>query len=221
MAGNFTGLIMGVDYLLRLAALDQAAKFAGDLTPAESVRATHLADGPLRRRFVLSRGLRRQMLSACTGRAGQTLEFEEDGATKPRLIGGEGWDFNLSHAGEHVAVVVRRGPVGIDLEHHREVRDKAGIVRRYFHPDEARAWERWPADLQNGAFFQLWSAREAAMKCAGLGLAQGIGVTRIDPDFLASGAAVARVGERIFAVTELDAPAGCTLVVATGPAPEA
>lgn len=221
MAGSFAGLIMGADYLLRLAALDQAEEFAGELTPAESARATHLADGTLRRRFVLSRGLRRQMLSACTGRAAQTFEFEEDGTTKPRLVGGEGWDFNLSHAGEHVAVVVRRGPVGIDLEHHREVRDKAGIVRRYFHPDEARAWEYWPADRRDSAFFQLWSAREAAMKCAGLGLAQGIGVTRIDPDFLKSGAALARVGERVFAVKALDAPAGCTLVVATGPAPEA
>ena len=55
------------------------------------------------------------------------------------------------------------------------------------------------------------------MKCAGLGLARGIGVTRIDPGFVETGAARARVGERIFAVNVLAAPAGCTLVVAISP----
>lgn len=212
---------MAAEYLLRLALLDQAEEFFLWLTPGERDRAASLPDGPLRTRYVVARGLRRQMLSACTGRPAQALEFEEDGIAKPRLVDPEGWDFNLSHAGEHVAVVVRRGAVGIDLEHHREVRDKAGIVRRYFHPDEAQAWERWPSDRRDSAFFQFWSAREAAMKCAGLGLAQGIGVTRIDPDFLNSGAATARVGQRVFAVKALHAPASCTLVVATGPEPEA
>ena len=56
------------------------------------------------------------------------------------------------------------------------------------------------------------------MKCAGLGLARGIRVTRIDPGFIETGAAMARVGEEIFAVNVLAAPADCTLVVATSPA---
>ena len=209
---------MAADYLLQLAVLHQAEEFSVWLTSWERDRAACLPDGPSRTRFVVSRGMRRQMLSACTGRPARTLEFEEDGTAKPRLVDGEGWDFNLSHAGEHVAVVVRRGAVGIDLEHHREVRDQQGIVSRYFHPDEAQAWQRLPAELQAGAFFRLWSAREAAMKCAGLGLARGIGVTRIDPGFVETGAARARVGERIFTVNVLAAPAGCTLVVAISPA---
>jgi 4'-phosphopantetheinyl transferase len=209
---------MAADYQLQLALLGQADEFALWLTPGERDRAACLSEGPLRTRFVVSRGLRRQMLSACTGRPAQTLEFEEDGTAKPRLVDGEGWDFNLSHAGEHVAVVVRRGAVGIDLEHHGKVRDQEGIVSRYFHPDEAQAWQCLPAELQAGAFFRLWSAREAAMKCAGLGLARGIRITRIDPGFIETGAAMARVGEEIFAVNVLAAPADCTLVVATSPA---
>jgi len=211
---------MAADYLLRLAALDQAEEFAAWLTPAERMRADSLAVGPLRARFIVSRGLRRQMLSACTGRPAQTLEFAEDGTTKPRLIGGDGWDFNLSNAGEHVTVAVRRGAVGIDLEYHRAVRDKAGIVCRYFHPDEARAWQCLPDSRQDSAFFQLWSAREAAMKCAGLGLAQGISVTRVDPDILGSGAAMGRVGDRTLAINLLDAPKHCTLAVAISVAPD-
>lgn len=204
------------DVVMRLASLAQAEEFARDLTPAESAQAARLANAALRTRFVVSRGLRRRVLSGCTGAAAGDLVFIEQGEGKPRLAGDHGWDFNLSHAGEYVAVAARRGPVGIDLEQHRAVREQAGIVRRYFHPDEAQAWLRLPKDRQTAAFFLLWSAREAAMKCAGLGLARGLAVTRIDPGLLDTGTAEARVGDRSLSVSLLEAPEGYTLALATG-----
>lgn len=206
------------DVVIRLAPLAQAEEFAGWLTPAESAQAARLVNDALRRRFVVSRGLRRQVLSGCTGLAAGELAFIEPGEGKPRLAGDHGWDFNLSHAGEHVAVAARRGPVGIDLEQHRAVREQAGIVRRYFHPDEARAWLRLPGEEQTAAFFLLWSAREAAMKCAGLGLAKGLAVTRINPVLLETGTAEGRVGDILLEVSVLGAPEDCTLVVATAEA---
>jgi len=200
------------DIFLQLAALGEAQEFAGLLTAAENTQAARIPNEALRTRFVVSRGLRRRMLAECTGIAAAALEFQ-DAPGKPRLLGAGDWDFNLSHAGNHVAVAARRGSVGVDLEQHREVRDAALIVRRYFHADEAQAWRRLRKDRRPSAFFLFWSAREAAMKCAGLGLARGISVTRVDPGLLESGQGHAHVGDMSLQAMKVDAPDGYTLVV--------
>jgi 4'-phosphopantetheinyl transferase len=200
------------DIHLQLAALGEAGEFASLLNTAENAQASRIPNESLRTRFVVSRGLRRRLLAECTGRPPAELEFQ-DAPGKPRLLGAGDWDFNLSHAGDHVAVAARCGPIGIDLEQHREVRDPALIVRRYFHADEAQAWRRLPKDRRASAFFLFWSAREAAMKCAGLGLAQGMSVTRVDPGFLEAGQGPASVGDRSLQAMKLDAPGGYTLVV--------
>lgn len=202
------------EIFLQIASLDEAGEFAGRLTPAESSRASRMVNAALRTRYIVSRGLRRQVLAECTGREEGSLEFAEDGVVKPRLLEAGDWDFNISHAGNYVVIAARRGAVGVDLEQHREVRERAGIVRRYYHPDEALAWRRLPKARQVEAFFVFWSAREAAMKCAGLGLAKGISVTRVDPAILEGGQAFARVGDRSLVVRILDAPEGYTLAVA-------
>lgn len=238
MVGGFAGLKavqrIGAgpsEILVHVVSLSDAGEFAAALTSVETAQAARMVNTALRTRFIVSRGLRRRLLAACLGVAADRLEFREDAAGKPRLVGDGGWDFNLSHAGDYVAVAVRRGPVGIDLEQHRRVRDAAAIVRRYFHPDEAQAWQRLGQDRREAAFFLLWSAREAAMKCAGLGLARGMSVTRIDPALLRQSAAAApdsslksqtqasspaKVGETPMSLHVLDAPEGYTLVVAAG-----
>jgi 4'-phosphopantetheinyl transferase len=198
-----------------MASLDEAGDYAGHLTPAESAQAGRIANAALRTRYIVSRGLRRRVLAACTGREEGGLQFAEDGVVKPRLLEAAEWDFNISHAGNYVVMAARRGAVGIDLEQHREVRERAGIVRRYYHPDEALAWRRLPKESQAEAFFVFWSSREAAMKCAGLGLAKGISVTRVDPAILERREGVARVGDRSLIVRVLDAPEGYTLAVAS------
>lgn len=200
------------DIFLQLAALGQAQEFAGLLSAAENAQAARIPNEALRTRFVVSRGLRRRMIAECTGIAATALEFQ-DAPGKPRLLGAGDWDFNLSHAGDHVVVAARHGPVGIDLEQHREVRDAALIVRRYFHADEAQAWRRLPKGRRLAAFFLFWSAREAAMKCAGLGLARGLSVTKVDPCLMESGQGQAQVGDMSLHAMKLDAPDGYTLVV--------
>ena len=201
---------------VRMAGLGEADAFAALLTVAEHERSEGLSHEVARSRFVVSRGLRRQLLSDCTGRPAAELRFAEDEGAKPRLLGGDGWDFNQSHAGDYVAVAVRRGAVGIDLEQQRGVRDMAAIVDRYFHSAEAAAWHASPAGRQAEDFFLLWSAREAAMKCAGLGLARGMEVTRIDPVLLEHGCATGRVGNEAVHLQKLEAPAGYVLVLGFG-----
>ena len=198
---------------LRLAKLEEAASFEGLLHATEREQAAAVPNPLQRSRFVVSRGLRRAMLSACTGVSADSLVFAHDGEGKPRVQGLPGWDFNLSHAGDYVAVVVGRGSVGVDIEKYREVREMESIVGRYFHPEERDAWHALPSARRPAAFFLLWSAREAAMKCAGLGLAKGLSVTRVDSGILEEGRGTAWVGDRLLQLRSLPSPEGYELVI--------
>ena len=183
------------------------------LTAGERERAEGMTDDLLRARYVVSRGLRRKVLADCAGRGAGELEFLEEEGSKPRLVEADGWDFNVSHAGDYVAVVVGRGAVGIDVERVRAVREMTALVRRYFHSDEVKAWEQLAEEEREQGFFIFWSAREAAMKCCGLGLAKGLAVTRVDPVLLSETAATATVGAETVELERIEAPAGCVMVV--------
>ena len=198
---------------MRVVNLSERDDYAQLLSAEEREKAEAMRNETLRARFVVSRGLRRKVLSEVTGRAAGDLELIEDGETKPRLLDHDGWDFNVSHAGDYVAVAAGRCRVGIDLEKMREVPEMEAIMDRYFHPDEAAAWRALNENLRADGFFVLWSAREAAMKCCGLGLAKGLSVTRIDPAFLHERVAEAKVGDKVVEVEQFDAPAGYVMVV--------
>lgn len=199
---------------VRVARLDEAAAWAEFLTISEGEKAEGMANDILRARYVIGRGLRRQLLAECTGRGAGELEFVEDSESKPRLADADGWDFNASHAGNYVVVAAGRGMVGVDLELLREVRQMAALVERYFHPDEAAAWQALEEDVRADGFFLLWSAREAAMKCCGLGLAKGLAVTRVDPAILRGDEAEASVDGVTVGVRRREAPAGYVMMLA-------
>ena len=199
--------------VVRVVNLEELADYARLLSAAEREKAETMRNETLRARFVVSRGLRREMLARATGRAAGELQFVEKEEGKPRLMDAAGWDFNVSHAGDYVAVVLAREPVGIDLEEIRPVREMPVLMRRYFHADEVRAWEELAEQAKEEGFFALWSAREAAMKCCGLGLAQGLAATRVDPEFLHRPTARAVVGDEVVEVEKFDAPRGYVTVV--------
>lgn len=202
------------DVIVRLAHLDEARVWRGDLNDAEQDRAESIRNPAVRARYIVSRGLRRRLLSDCTGCEPRTLGFVEEEGGKPRLAVESGLDFNISHAGDYVAAAAGRAAVGIDLELIRDVREMAGVVRRYFHPDEAAAWEDLEAGGRTEGFFILWCAREAAMKCTGIGLARGLSATRVEPSILVEAAAAARVGKAELRVKRMDAPPGYVMVLA-------
>ena len=199
---------------LDVVALSGAPSWEPWLSAEESSRAAAMVHPVLRARFVVSRGLRRKVLAAVLGRDSAELEFVEEPGEKPRLRSNLGVDFNLSHAGEHVALVTGRGAVGVDLEKIRPVRTMTALAERYFHPEESAFWRSRPAMEQEETFFLLWAAREAAMKCAGTGLARGLALTRIDPAIIGSGRAGGRVGGQELVVQRADAPPGYVLVTA-------
>ena len=200
----------------RVASLGEVDKYRPLLGDEEAGEAAVLRCGRLRDRYVVARGLRRELLAECLRRDSGALTFATAEEGKPLLADAPGWDFNLSHSGDFVVVAVRKGAVGVDLEQIRGVREMERLVERYFHMDEVSAWQRLAEPLKIEGFFKLWTAREAAMKCAGLGLARGLAQTRVDPAYLSLGSAHVEVGPAMMRVIYLPVLDGYVMTLAVG-----
>lgn len=79
------------------------------LAPAERARAGRLAPGPLRRRYVARRALRRAILAGYAGCPPDRLEFARGPAGKPELRGAGGLRFSCSASGGLALIAVARG----------------------------------------------------------------------------------------------------------------
>lgn len=148
------------------------------LSVEEVVRSERYFQEADRERSVASRGILRVMLSAYTGWEAGRLSLAQNPAGKPGLARvrrdelafpeDEDWQFNVSHSGEFLLFGITVGrEVGVDIEQIREIEVQA-VVSRFFHRDEI-AWLNEQPDML-GAFYALWSGKEAVIKAMGLGL---------------------------------------------------
>lgn len=84
-------------------------------------------------------------------------------------------DFNLSHAGSHVAIAFARNQaLGVDIEVRSRQVPVAGLSRRFFGTAEAAALARIAPGDRTTAFLQLWTQKEAVLKALGQGLSFGL-----------------------------------------------
>lgn len=202
------------------AMVEQVDVWRQRLTEEERLAAEAMSVSLMRARYEIGRGLRRKMLAEASGIAAVGLQFGADSRGKPSVVNAPGWHFNVSHSGGCVVCAVSSVAVGIDVEQVRTVREQDAIVSRYFHTDEASALRAVDSVRQVQGFFRLWTAREAAVKCCGLGLARGMSVTRVDPAILHAETASALVGECALAVEHLHVPDGYVGMVAYSAAPQ-
>lgn len=159
-------------WLLRLdlpaVALDALGPFLSD---DELRRADRFRGDDLRRRFVAAHGQLRSVLAGYLGTEPAAVRFGQRPMGKPFLEGGGGLRFNLSHSGERALVAVAwRREVGIDIEEVRAEIDVGGIAARYFAPPEQSALAARPAAERVGAFYRLWTCKEAYGKAVGDGV---------------------------------------------------
>ncbi len=83
--------------------------------------------------------------------------------------------FNLSHTAGLVVIAIAATPVGVDVEHRRQLPNMRQLVQHHM-PQEALA----TFDLAQSAeeklelFFRFWTLGESFIKATGLGLAQGL-----------------------------------------------
>lgn len=82
-------------------------------------------------------------------------------AGKPVLAAREGLFFSLSHSDRYMLCAVSDAPVGADVQRMRPV--KLSLARR-FHPAERDWLSRLPEEEREGAFYRLWTRKEAWVK---------------------------------------------------------
>ncbi|HUH74058.1 MAG TPA: 4'-phosphopantetheinyl transferase superfamily protein [Chitinophagales bacterium] len=75
-------------------------------------------------------------------------------------------DFNISHSGKYVALVIGEGRYGIDIEQHRPV--KIDLFNRQFAANEWQIIRT--AQNEHVQFFKFWAIKEAAIKADGRGV---------------------------------------------------
>ncbi len=83
---------------------------------------------------------------------------------KPRTRGGV--CFNLSHSGDWALLAINDREVGCDIEQHQYI-DALRIGKTVFTAREREALRAAPDRL--GTFYQLWTKKEALLKCMGEG----------------------------------------------------
>jgi 4'-phosphopantetheinyl transferase len=144
------------------------------LSLEEKARADRFHFAKDRNRFVVARGLLRELLGAYLQHPPEDLEFSYGQHGKPALSGAHrssGLCFNLSHsAGLAVYAIARERNLGIDVEHIRP--DSAGddIAERYFSAREVSELRSLPPHERVDGFFRCWTRKEAYLKATGMGL---------------------------------------------------
>ncbi len=117
---------------------------------------------PPERVRVLSRQARRA-LHLCARKMGIAVgELKKDANGAPLPFEGNFW--SLTHKPAYVGAVICPQAAGIDIEAVKEV--STGLIRKVAHDQEWRLTDEDPQTL----FFRYWTAKEAVLKAAGVGI---------------------------------------------------
>lgn len=174
--------------------------FAELLEPEEIERARRARVAHLPRQRIVTRALRRTVLSAyAPGVAPADWRFATAEHGKPELalpFAHLGIHFNVAHTSRLVAMAVAREPIGVDVEHLGERRFPLDVARRYFTASEYASLAALPQSEQLQRFLAVWSLKESWIKATGEGL--GADLTAVSFRFAdtlrARGFAMARHG---------------------------
>jgi len=123
-----------------------------------------------RRRYIVRRGMLRELLGSYLGCDPADVAFVYNAYGKPALLDCN-LHFNLSHSrGKALYAFCRGAAVGCDLEWRDPKFAAEQIPGRFFSRDEVRALRSLPLRHQTEAFFNCWTRKEAYVKAAGQGL---------------------------------------------------
>ena len=155
-------------------ALSNLEYLASILEPNEREKAGRFCFEEHRRFYIIAHGVLRCLLSRYVDIAPDRLRLCYGEYGKPALVpecGGEWLRFSLSHShGLALYAIARNREVGVDVERIQEGFAGEQIAERFFSRDETRALRLLPGHLQDEAFFNCWTRKEAYIKARGEGL---------------------------------------------------
>ena len=141
------------------------------LSADESRRASRMHLEAHRGHYIVARGVLRALLSRYLDRPPEKLSFIYGEHGKPALDEGS-LCFNLSHSHDLALYALARDDrqVGIDVEYIRKKAARQRIAERFFAAQEVAALQATAAELQEAAFFECWTRKEAYLKARGDGI---------------------------------------------------
>lgn len=109
----------------------------------------------------------RSLASAELGIDKEQINFEYGKYGKPFIKGHKEWQFNISHTDGMIAIATSDFSIGIDIEKIREPDER--IARRFFSEKEQEYIRETDSAIR---FFEVWTRKEAYIKCIGKGFYQ-------------------------------------------------
>ena len=128
-----------------------------------------------RNRFVVGRGILREILGAYLQINPEKVDFNYGPQGKPYLKEPSGCalgplKFNVSHSADQVIYALGLGEVGVDLEYVRPIPEMQALIDQYFSVAERSAFGSVSPDQKLKAFYNCWTRKEAYVKACGDGL---------------------------------------------------
>ncbi|WP_198024422.1 4'-phosphopantetheinyl transferase superfamily protein [Mesorhizobium sp. LSHC412B00] len=140
------------------------------LSPAERERAEKIHRSDLRLSYLQAKFAFRTILAAHLHVPPKDLQVTISHFGKPRLPAHD-IELSQSHSHDWSAVAVSAmSMVGIDIERSRPLANCRQLACHIMTDQEARIFEELPQELRARKFLELWTRKEAVLKCAGLGL---------------------------------------------------
>jgi 4'-phosphopantetheinyl transferase len=148
--------------------VDEATRFLETLSRDERDRAQRFRTERDRLRYIVRRGLLRELLSGYLDRPPERIRLVCSPEGKMSLKGGP-VRFNLAHSHGLVVYAIARGrEVGCDIEW-RDCRFVAGLVpEKFFSPRELHMLRNLAVDKRTEGFFNCWTRKEAYIKGRGV-----------------------------------------------------
>ncbi len=146
----------------------------------ERARVARLRGAALRDIRTQAYALHRLLLGQVLGMDPAKVPLYRDSRGCPRVVDDEVWT-SLSHSDHAIAVAVSiDGPVGIDIESKQRRHAMTDIAERVCHPRELAGLVGQSEPDTEIALLELWVAKEALLKAAGIGLAVEMSQFAID-----------------------------------------
>lgn len=139
------------------------------LTADEIKRAERFIDPVVSERFIIGRGMLRQVLSQYLSLPPQNIAFIYGTKGKPHILNNPIY-FNLSHSHDQLMLALSWDKViGADIEYKRPMENMATVAKMNFSAYEQKIFFNLPDDEKVDAFYQLWTRKEAYIKAVGDG----------------------------------------------------
>lgn len=198
----------------------QVRRHADVLSREECARAERYRSDSDRRRFIVRRGMLRELLARELDCAAHDISITENEFGKP-VIAGSDVRFNVSHSrGMAIVALATAIDIGCDIEWSDTAVSNARAASLFLSPSEYRFLCARSGEERTAAFFAFWTRKEAYLKARGTGLTVAADTVVLAGGDEARFVALPDDDPKAWSLTDLPLPNGyCGALALRGPAP--